>query len=67
MAKAVDTKETAASTKKAVDAQAELTSIAGEIRKIAAAIPTPNVTDSHAHGNSLQELANRILAVAEEL
>lgn len=45
----------------------QLTAIAKEVEMIGRLIPTPNVTDSHAHGKSLQILATRIRSVAAEL
>lgn len=45
----------------------ELVALAGEIRAIAAVVPTPNVTDSHLHGHGLTQIADRLTAIAAEL
>ena len=50
-----------------VSLKKELTAMAGDIRAIAAAVPTPNVTDSHAHGGNLNKIADRLLALAADL
>jgi hypothetical protein len=44
----------------------EAREIVSELRRIANAIPTPNVTDSHAHGRALDELAARLERLVED-
>ena len=41
-------------------AKEELTDMIKDIRRIAAAVPTPNVTDSKMHGAQLGQIADRL-------
>jgi len=59
--------ETTETTESTPSLKKELTAMASEIRTIAAAVPTPNVTDSHVHGGNLNKIADRLLALAADL
>ena len=41
-------------------AKEELLEMVSDLRRIASAVPTPNVTDSHLHGSQLQEIAAKL-------
>jgi hypothetical protein len=59
--------EEAAETTKPVPLKEELKQMADALAAVAQVIPTPNVTDSHLHGHSLNGMARRLRVIAEEL